>query len=513
MTYRELQEALKTLRAQGKTSIKLTAPRAELEKEYNRICPSVSGAVPVVDEAHVSMSSSDLTWEKIKEVCALYERTYPSVNKRSLERVEKYGSHTSINFLANYILANGFNPELEILESMSDRDILIAQDIATILSSLENSQSQQDAKPSIKTTKKANFVGYFENCSAQICKEVVRFRGELKPINILAINSPFNDKDEVSQWCKKREGAWHPLQKYWWVPLKGSFINDLKELSFFQGNFYCPNEKTRDIVKQCYNEAPMPQKMDSLIHKTFSVFPEQEKDYNSYDEFVSLKFDDQTEYDAQMQGYIYLKGEPVRVVMFPSKPRYEVDEIFYCQPRQYEDEEGQIWWVLPWVNPLDKFLWPSWGDEDVKGSDVLKPPNPEPPIMEIRALLKRNESGKEVCIGVRCILEPNLNTYEFNVALNWCKSKPGRTWNESKKTWDIFWSDRLANAISREIEKNTKTWEGKLKGNLKFSISDKVIDEILYMESQIGEDFQTMWSDGFYFTEGFDAFWGTTVDF
>lgn len=306
---------------------------------------------------------------------------------------------------------------------------------------------------------KAKFVDHLAE-TATITKTSIKTSNGFESKKVIALRTNFGNKDETKGWATSRGGGWHPVEKFWWVPATRNNLRSLKQLSFFKGEFYCPNENLRDKIASEFNDSD-PAIEEGIVFDEFSVFPEQEADYNSgYTELRGQEI-------PQMQGWITIQGKTIRTLILDEEPpSTEADrEILQSEPRQYPRQDGSIVWCLPWVDPTDRWSMPSWPDADVEGDiEAIKEPQ-QTVILEVKAIIKNND-----CVGARGIVGEGISPYQFDRALSWCKSLPGRKWNPAAKAWDIPLSAEMAAAI--QLSKGVD-YQG---GVIRFS--DRLLEEI-----------------------------------
>jgi hypothetical protein len=320
---------------------------------------------------------------------------------------------------------------------------------------LENSQKT-------KQVKKAIFVDLFEKEVASIRKSTVRFQDKLQTISVLAIKSHFEDKEEIKLWCNEREGNWHPVEQFWWVPLKKDFIGELRYLSFFKGLFYAPDEKVKTLITSHFDEYQSVVQ-EKIVFNEFSVFPFEEREYmTGYT--TGLNYEEL----PQTQGWINIEGKTIRVLVLQEDPKDPKDE-FDKESRQYPREDGEIVWCVPWQNCLEKFNWNSWPDADIQGEPVEEYDESEDVILSIKAIIK----GSEV-VGARGKTEKGISQYQFEAAVFWSKLIQGRRWNKSEQCWDFPFNQDFIKKAAKQIGRPYKYRLGE--GIIKFS--PRLIEEI-----------------------------------
>jgi hypothetical protein len=274
-----------------------------------------------------------------------------------------------------------------------------------------------------------------------VCKTSVKTEQGFKSVKVLAIRTNFENKDECKTWVKARSGAWHPVEKFWWVPASKENLRALKELSFFKGEFYAPNSQLRDWIVANFADSPTAIS-DGVVYDEFSVFPEEPQYMMGV---TTLKGEDL----PQMHGWVNINSKPLRVLVLDSKPADSPDWM-NRNPRQYQRADGTSCWCVPWEDPTDRWTMVTWPDADVEGH--VEQPEPQVPVMmELKAIIK---DGR--CIGVRGIIQPGLTPYHWNIALSWCKAMPGRKWNANAKAWDI----PISPDVIVEVLRLKELWDG-----------------------------------------------------
>ena len=212
---------------------------------------------------------------------------------------------------------------------------------------------------------KIRFVEELYDC-VTIRKAVVRSEGDLRRIPVIAIFTNYGDKDEARKWARSRSGGWQPIDKFWWVPFSRENLEDLVDLSFFEGEFYAKDSKVKNIILSVF---PHQQIAEGVVFNQFSVFPDHEAGYNAMDEFVS----EEREELPQMQAYVLVSGQACRVVLHPSEPSDSgSDDLFGNEWRQFKCDDGSIVWACPWIDVTNSSDMGGWPDSDIEGSPVAE---------------------------------------------------------------------------------------------------------------------------------------------
>ena len=279
---------------------------------------------------------------------------------------------------------------------------------------------------------KVEFVDRTYDC-VTIRKSVVRYQGDLKRINVIAILTDFGNKDECKQWCRDLSGGWNPVDKFWWVPLTQDNLKQLVDLSFFKGAFYAPAQATKDLILASF---PGQEILDGVIFDEFSVFPEQEAHYNAMPEFT----DNDRQEVPQIQAYVLVDGIKTRLVVHPSTPDdLNLDDLFSNQWRSFKRDDGSEVWACPWIDPTDSWDMGGWPDADVKGSPVSSPSAPLPTMMSIKLITTHGEpSGLQVCIN---------SGHFFWQAKSWCSQWEGSQWIPEEKVWRVSYRDNILSSL------------------------------------------------------------------
>lgn len=286
------------------------------------------------------------------------------------------------------------------------------------------------------------FVSIFDHAytsAYDVKKLTVNVKGRIQTLTAITIQSRFEFKDELKQWCRSRDGGWQDIQKLWWVPATEDNLKDLKQLSFFSGKFTTQKPKIQNWIMRTLEDKQTED--DGIVYGKFVVNPEDEKNYNSYPDFELAG-----EAIPQTQGWVEIQGEEVRVVVHPGEPKSNLkDEILNHHWRKFETV-----WCIPWTNPLDKSDLGGWDDYDDESEKTLKTEESLPTAMKLKLL--KNKAGEPT--GIRCYIE---STERFNTFLDWAKMWEGREWNATLKCWDIPYGERIVG----NIKFMQRVWQGR----------------------------------------------------
>jgi hypothetical protein len=289
---------------------------------------------------------------------------------------------------------------------------------------------------------KINFIGSIDMpLSASIKELIIRKDGEFDKKLCLCLHTPFELKDAAKAWAAKHGGSWHPVSKVWYAPLKKSTAKDLIQSLFSlqwlcKGesiDFYAPNQKMKDFVLKLI---PSQQEIaeNYVIYNEFSVFPEQEAQYNSHPLFNRRGND-----IPQMQGYVKGEKGTMRVVIFAGDlpEKWREKDLIDNAPRLLQNIRGESVWCWPWIDPtisgmaIDLSSWSDIENQDESHEDL---PIEKPQVV---AELKAGIVDGEIKSLIWVTIAKNLAPQQFHILKNWVKQWKSAKWIPEKKYWQI----------------------------------------------------------------------------
>lgn len=287
---------------------------------------------------------------------------------------------------------------------------------------------------------------------------------------VIGIVSDYKIKDAVKNFCKERQGTWHPVKKYWYFPLKIKGEDEAPILIWesckliideFHDGILCGG-----LINLCFDaeELKSESKQEILKAKILALveiensrlvlecgWEEIPKLFNIH--WVSTVDDDHAhEYrgdEGEFIGTVELdNGNRQKVkILGEEKPKdfdkQHNDYDGYADYRQFLGEDGKQYWCLPYSESAWDFAWDDALPQAPKSMSESKTEDTTediaPLVLEsalepaMKVVLVQNKQGENVCF--RCYFFGDMG---FSKLLSCFKTSiPGRKWNPDKKAWDV----------------------------------------------------------------------------
>jgi hypothetical protein len=283
---------------------------------------------------------------------------------------------------------------------------------------------------------------------------------------VIGIVADFSIKEDLKNFCRERNGTWHPVKKYWYFPIASKPNNEVIKKTWEScktiidkfGEFIicggCINLSVNLAIsekqKKAFQERILGlQKIDNERIRLDSAW---EKEPDLFDIHWVDDFDEEYSHEFRgnegwLQGTARLNnGKLQQVIVYEEKPEPDADDIWkdIDYPRQFTGEDQNSYWCVPFSQD-GSF---GWDDEELKelnipvnqldevkddiedAHEIFEDPKVKP---DCTIKLVKNKQGEP--LGFRVQFH---GSWAFDRVLGVFKNRvDGRKWNSAVKSWDV----------------------------------------------------------------------------